>query len=97
MKTLIICAITLSLMSCGQSRNDLMTQLMSDRKTSNLKLSNLRFDEKEYQKKALDRNIDSATQKLLIDSSAKCWSEAFNLEKKIKAINFSIDSLEKMN
>ena len=84
---LFIIALIICLVGCAsktENRNEVMTKLIN-------------------QKKTIEENIGLAhgsesifREKNLADSEAKYWNESRLLNEKLKATNFSIDSLEKM-
>lgn len=84
---LVIIALTICIAGCAsktENRNEVMTKLINQKKTIEENIVLAHGSESIFNKKNL------------ADSEAKYWNDGRLLNEKLKAINFSIDSLEKM-
>lgn len=88
-----------TLFSCGESKNQLMTKLINDKKMLEDSANACRYYESEFTKKAkaaMRNNPDTNQWKRLADSSSKYFGLGHSAREQIAAIDFSIDSLSKM-
>lgn len=99
MKSLILClSIACAIIcSCGITRNDLMSSLLNQQKSLKDSIDYYRNTESFFKGKARDIiGSDSLKANALIDSSTAAWSLGRDASEKLKAVDFSIDSLSKM-
>jgi uncharacterized protein YcfL len=84
MKKTIAALALIVLVGCGESRNQLMTKLVNERKALKDSMAITNDQSKVF------------TNKALYDSAILCLEKMEPQEKRLKAIDFSIDSLSKM-
>ena len=99
MKNLISVLVIASMFSCGQSRNQLKSNLINEKKLLKDSWSYAKGMENYFRgqaKKSIKSTGDSLQGKQWSDSSAVYFIKGQLLEEKIKAATFSIDSLSKL-
>lgn len=77
------------------SRNDITTQLLNDKKSIEDSIKDATNKESYYMRRAKEER-DSLIWKPLIDSSTYFYGKGYALKKKLKAIEFSLDSISRM-
>ncbi len=99
MQKILFVVLVVSLVGCGESRNDVMTKLINEKKTLEDSLSIAQYLEQDFMSKSKDSaraTHDTLIYLPLVDSSSKYFGVAHNLKERITATEFSIDSLTKM-
>jgi len=84
--------------ACGQSKNDLMTKFLNEKKIMTDSISyyqNAQSYYKDQAKRVYDEN-NFGPSTLYIDSGTKAFMNEHNATARIKELDFSIDSLSKM-
>lgn len=77
------------------NRNDIATQLLNDKKATEDSIKDATNNESYYMRRAKEER-DSLIWKPLIDSSTYFYDKNYALKKKLKAIEFSLDSISRM-
>jgi len=87
-----------SLCSCGDNHNSLMTSLMNEKKSLEDSAKDAMHYEHYYYNQAKEkmRDPDTTLWKRLSDTSVMYSAKGRAFEKRLNALQFSIDSLEKM-
>lgn len=99
MKKIIISLTVVTFIGCGENRNQLMTTLINERKVfkdsmnvSNNKMKNFTDSAIAISKKTHDTSLFNP----LFDSASLYLDNMIPIESRLKALDFSIDSLSKM-
>ena len=99
MKRFILSVAVTFLISCSEGRNELMTKFINEKKVIADSInfyhgSELMFEDSS--KRIAHSTNDRAKYLPLADSQSKYWGLGYHANEKLKAIDFSIDSLSKM-
>jgi len=99
MKVSALFLVVLTLAACSSSRNEVMTGLINQKKSLEDSINTAGQNEQAYMaksKQAISAGKDSTVWGALADTSGIYWRQGRELEKRLKNVEFSIDSLSKM-
>lgn len=94
MKKLIVAALLMS--ACSNGRNELMTGLVNEKKVLEDSIAIAHGYEVDFNTRAYQAKEDTVKSFALADSSGKMFGVGLRLKERLKAVEFSIDSLSKM-
>jgi hypothetical protein len=96
MKKLLL-SFAIAFVGCGSDKNQLMTNLVNEKKALEDSIVISHANEADFEQKAKESgDKDTTIQKSLLDSTAKYFGVNLRQKERLEAVNFSIDSLSKM-